>query len=246
MLKHEEVDLMNERVDIQIFEECSGAHSHTYPQIMVPLQKNMNICISGKDYTVTAQELCLVPAAMTHECNFYGQLLVINLTTNMMDNQKLANLTVPLIVSMQGQILQLVDLIQAEIRQNPNSRALGHLYSYLYSKLLDNCAPPSIQYISQHYDLPITVNQLADIENYNVTYYNDWFKQQTGLSPSLYLRNIRIDKAKELLRTTEYGVVDIALMVGYGSNAAFTRAFRSITGMTPKDYRNCPCFRQTG
>lgn len=237
---------MNECVDIRMFEECSGVHSHTYPQIMVPLQKNMNICIDDMDYTVTAQELCLVPAGMTHECNFYGRLLVINLTTNMIDNQKLANLTVPLIVSMQGQILQLVDLIQAEIKQSPGSRALGYLYSYLYSKLLDNCAPPSIQYISQHYDLPITVNQLADIENYNVTYYNDWFKQQTGLSPSLYLRNIRIDKAKELLSTTDCGVVDIALMVGYGSNAAFTRAFRSLTGVTPKDYRNCPCFKQTG
>lgn len=237
---------MNERVDIQMFEECSGAHSHTYPQIMVPLQKSMDICIENMDYAVTAQELCLVPAGMTHECDFSGRLLVINLTTNMVDNQKLANLTVPLIVSMQGQILQLVELIQAERKQNPGSRSLEYLYSYLYSKLLDNCAPPSIQYISQHYDLPITVNQLADIEKYNVTYYNAWFKQQTGLSPSLYLRNIRIDKAKELLRTTDYGVVDIALMVGYGSNAAFTRAFRSITGMTPKDYRGCPCFKQIG
>ena len=67
---------------------------------------------------------------------------------------------------------------------------------------MDNCAAPSIRYLSEHYDLPITVNQLAEMENYNVTYYNDWFKQQTGCSPSLYLRRIRIERAKELLLKT--------------------------------------------
>ena len=93
-----------------------------------------------------------------------------------------------MIVSMRGQIVQLVELIQAEIRQNADSKAVRYLYSYLYSKLLENCAAPSIRYIAEHYDLPITVNQLAEMESYNVTYYNDWFKQQTGCSPSLYLR----------------------------------------------------------
>ena len=84
---------------------------------------------------------------------------------------------------------------------------------------MDNCAAPSIRYLSEHYDLPITVNQLAEMENYNVTYYNDWFKQQTGCSPSLYLRRIRIERAKELLLKTHYSMMDIAIMVGYSSNS---------------------------
>ena len=91
--------------------------------------------------------------------------------------------------------------------------------------------------ISEHFDLPVTVNQLAEIENYNVTYYNDWFKQQTGCSPSLYLRKIRIDRAKELLLESRYTMMEIALMVGYSSNSTFTRAFHSITGKTPKAFR---------
>lgn len=57
------------------------------------------------------------------------------------------------------------------------------------------------------------MDQLAKIENYNVTYYCDWFKQQTGLSPSFYLRNTRIQRAKELLVTTNFSVMEIA---GYG------------------------------
>ena len=136
--------------------------------------------------------------------------------------------------------------LHEEIRQNADSKAVRYLYSYLYSKLLENCAAPSIRYIAEHYDLPITVNQLAEMESYNVTYYNDWFKQQTGCSPSLYLRRVRVDRAKELLLDTGFTVMEIAVMVGYSSNATFTRAFHSITGMTPKAYRECACRRRTG
>ena len=158
----------------------------------------------------------------------------------------MAALCYPTVVSMHGQITQLVELIQSELRQNPDSKSVRHLYSYLYSKLCENCAAPSIRYIGEHYDLPITVNQLAEMESYNVTYYNDWFKQQTGCSPSLYLRHIRVNRAKELLVETNFSVMEIAVMVGYSSNSTFTRAFHSITGMTPKAYRECPCFKRLG
>lgn len=228
---------MNQQVDIQIFHECSGEHAHDYPQILVPLQQTMQICIGTSEYQVTPRELCFVPSGMTHQCNYCGKLLAINLSEDMIDERNVVLLSYPLIISMQGQITRLVELIQAELQQNPESKAVRYLYSYLYSKLIESSAAPSIRYISEHYDLPITVDQLAKIESYNATYYNDWFKQQTGFSPSLYLRCTRIKHAKELLVTTNFSVMEIAVMVGYSSNSTFTRAFHNITGMTPKAYR---------
>lgn len=152
---------MMQKLDIQVYHECMGMHEHAYPQILVPLQEAMTIFIGETVYHVTTQELILVPTGMSHQCNYRGRLLVINLVGN-----------------------------------------------------------------------------LAEIENYNATYYSDWFKQQTGVSPSMYLRSIRISRAKELLEDTNYTVMDIAVMVGYSSNSTFTRAFRSIVGMTPKEYRD--------
>lgn len=55
---------------------------------------------------------------------------------------------------------------------------------------------------------------------------------------ALVLHSIRISRAKELLEDTNYTVMDIAVMVGYSSNSTFTRAFHSIVGMTPKEYRD--------
>ena len=187
---------MNSEVNIHIFNECSGSHSHVYPQILVPLQETMKIQVGDTDYEVTPQELCFVPAGMVHQCNYIGRLLVLDLSEGMSENPDAVLLSYPLIVSMRGQIMQLVELIQAELKQNPDSRSVRYLYRYLYSKLIENCAAPSIRYISEYYHLPITVGELARIESYNVTYYTDWFKQQTGFSPSFYLRCIRINKAK--------------------------------------------------
>lgn len=228
--------MKNQAINIHMFHECSGEHSHKYQQILVPLQKSMRIYIEDTEYYVTSQELCFIPEGMKHECDFYGKMLALNMT-DYSDNNDVIFLADPVIVPMQGQILQLVELIQAEIKQNPESKSVHFLYDFLYSKLIENHAPPSIRYISEHYDLPITVNELAEIERYSVTYYNDWFKHQTGVSPGIYLRRIRIERAKELLKTTDFNVTNIAVMVGYGSNSTFTRAFRSITGMTPKAYR---------
>ncbi|MCH4072099.1 AraC family transcriptional regulator [Pseudoramibacter sp.] len=227
---------MNKAINIQMFYECRGEHSHTYIQIMVPMEQPMTININDQIYKVMPQELCLIPKGMPHECDFSGRILVLNLTEALDEKDKVL-LNEPIVVSMRGQILQLVEMIQAELKQNPSSQSIHYLYNYLYSKLLEDHTPPSIRYISKHYDLPITVGQLAEIERYNVTYYNDWFKQQTGVSPGIYLRHTRIEKAKELLINTTFSVTHIAVMVGYSCNSTFTRAFRNVTGMTPKEYR---------
>lgn len=228
---------MKPKMDIHLYHECRGEHTHEYPQILVPLQEAMRIQVGESEYEVTPQELVFVPSSMVHQTNYVGRLLVINMS-DMTDSTDAMPLTDPLVVSMRGQITQLVTLIQSELEQNPDSQSVRYLYSYLYSKITENCAAPSIRYISEYYYLPITVNQLAKIESYNVTYYSDWFKQQTGYSPSLYLRRVRVERAKELLESTEFSVMEIAVMVGYSSNSTFTRAFHNVTGMTPKAYRD--------
>ena len=53
-------------------------------------------------------------------------------------------------------------------------------------------------------------------------------------------------RAKELLEDTKYTVMDIAVMVGYSSNSTFTRAFHSVVGMTPKEYRESLCMESAG
>lgn len=228
--------MTNKSIQIEMFRECHGRHTHNYQQIMIPIEKDMKVFVDKEEYTVTSRELILIPRHMEHETNFHGRILTLNL----MDEEELKEkilLKIPFVVSMKEQILQLVDLIQSELRQDPNSNSVYFLYLFLYNKLMQCYAPPSIRYIVENYNLQITIEQLAEMESYNVTYYNDWFKQQTGVSPGMYLRRTRINKAKELLEKTEFSMTEVAVMVGYSNNSTFTRAFKSITGEVPKQYR---------
>ena len=55
--------------------------------------------------------------------------------------------------------------------------------------------------------------------------------------PSEYLQMVRIDKAKEILATTRYRILDVAMQVGYNNGSSFARAFKAVTGITPNQYR---------
>ncbi len=63
------------------------------------------------------------------------------------------------------------------------------------------------------------------------------FLKETGLTPKDYLILCRIEKAKELLRTTKMTVTDISLEAGYASLSKFIQMFKKTTGTLPSDYR---------
>ena len=95
----------------------------------------------------------------------------------------------------------------------------------------------AIDYIYVHIMDRITVNKLAEAINISPTHLSRIFKQETGISVSEYIRQRKIDMAKNLLRFSGYDYVEIAVMLSYSSQSHFIQHFRSQTGMTPKAYR---------
>jgi len=68
-------------------------------------------------------------------------------------------------------------------------------------------------------------------------HFNRLFKSATGVSPSHYHINLRMDAAKRQLRETKKSVVEIAMAVGYATPSHFAQLFRRETGLSPSDYR---------
>jgi transcriptional regulator GlxA family with amidase domain len=63
------------------------------------------------------------------------------------------------------------------------------------------------------------------------------FKKETGISLAQYRRNLRMEKAKELLETTFVSVKEILTLVGMTDRSHFERDFKRLHGMTPTKYR---------
>ena len=83
----------------------------------------------------------------------------------------------------------------------------------------------------------IRMPEIADRLNISYTKFRRLFKQYTGQSPAQYFINLRIHRAKELLRGTNASIKEISIILHFESAEYFTTMFRSRTGMTPTEFR---------
>jgi AraC family transcriptional regulator len=94
------------------------------------------------------------------------------------------------------------------------------------------------EYIHDHLDQEIKLEDLAQVVGISQFHFSRLFKQSMGISPHQYLLQQRIDRAKQLLKDSTLAIADIALQCGFNSQSHLSKSFRELTGMTPKAYRS--------
>ncbi len=92
-------------------------------------------------------------------------------------------------------------------------------------------------YLDGHYTERISLDQLAELFYINKFYMTRVFKEQYGVSINTYLQQLKITKAKQLLRFTEASVEEIGIKCGIGEANYFSRLFKQVEGITPSAYR---------
>jgi two-component system response regulator YesN len=92
-------------------------------------------------------------------------------------------------------------------------------------------------YISEHLEEDLSLVRLAELYHFNPSYLSRFFKQEMGINLSEFIDELRIRRAKELLRNADLMVREVALQVGYEAAHSFTRFFKKVTGMTPQEFR---------
>lgn len=92
-------------------------------------------------------------------------------------------------------------------------------------------------YIYQHYDEDLSLEMLAEKVYLSSGYLSFIFKKETGMNLNRYIRVCRMEKAKELLTTTNMKVVQVGEKVGFANVSYFCRSFREYYGCSPESYR---------
>lgn len=136
-----------------------------------------------------------------------------------------------------------------ELLRNKNSSdfILSH---NIYSILCELAAPPPLKvspaedvikkaekYMRENYAQPIAIKDIAKHTGLSQFYFTRLFKKQMRISPHLYLTNLRLDTAKNLLTHTYYSVEEIAEKSGFQSSSHFIRAFKKSMAITPNNFR---------
>jgi two-component system response regulator YesN len=96
---------------------------------------------------------------------------------------------------------------------------------------------PAIDCIKLHYNEPVTLNEIAKAAHLSVSRLSHIFKEQVGITIVDYLTNVRIEHAKALLISTNKNCTEICFESGYNNQSYFTRTFKEIAGITPKQFR---------
>lgn len=94
------------------------------------------------------------------------------------------------------------------------------------------------EYIYAHIKERITIEELADELGVSSGYLSRMFKKETGDSVSGYIRRQKIEMAENMLRYSDYSLIEIANRLSFSSQSHFIQQFREQTGMTPKKYRD--------
>ena len=96
---------------------------------------------------------------------------------------------------------------------------------------------PAVDFIEANYDQQLTLSMVAKAAFLSVSRMAHLFKEQMDITIIDYLTNVRINHAKRLLLSSEKSCTTICFEVGYNNQSYFTRTFKELVGITPRQYR---------
>lgn len=92
-------------------------------------------------------------------------------------------------------------------------------------------------YIKEHFETALTLEEVADVVQLSPQYFSKIFKERSGYSFIDYLTELRVGRAKDLMRTQYKSVKEVCFEVGYKDPNYFSRVFKKYTGISPSDFR---------
>ena len=94
-----------------------------------------------------------------------------------------------------------------------------------------------LEFISAHLSDEIRLETLASIAGMSRHHFSELFRRSTGVSPHQYVIGQRVERGKRMLRDTDLSILEIGLATGFADQSHFTKTFRRIARVTPRDYR---------
>ncbi|MEK3885025.1 AraC family transcriptional regulator [Paenibacillus sp. PL2-23] len=131
---------------------------------------------------------------------------------------------------MKSIVLQIIhQLYMDHIAQNSNQ----DVPSSAHSKTIAN----TIAYIKNNLDEQWNLAKLAQIAGLSPSYFHSIFTKAMQQTPNDYIVELRLEKAKRMLLTTDASILDVAMLCGFGSGAYFGFLFKKKTGVSPVHFR---------
>jgi transcriptional regulator GlxA family with amidase domain len=94
-----------------------------------------------------------------------------------------------------------------------------------------------IDYMNENYTAGVSCAEMANLIKMDKFGFIRSFKAQTSKTPYEYLLDLKIEKAKKMLKASEYSITEISMLCGFSSHSHFTSTFKKKAGISPTEYR---------
>lgn len=131
-----------------------------------------------------------------------------------------------------GLQLGVMQLLLFATRQVAQAAGPGAAVSPLHERISQ-----AAQYIANNYAQALSLRSVAERFHFSYYYFCRVFKEVTRFTLTEYVHNVRVRRAQQLLRETRLPITRVADMVGFDSCTHFERVFKSLTHLTPAEYR---------
>lgn len=236
-------------------------HTHTHWEILLVLDGKVQHKINNVTQTATRGYACLIRPSDTHCCLFSdkkSEFLTFVFSNEIANtlfglyplNESDVNSNVPLSFSLQENTLEAV--ISKTLAAQFYPKADYEKYSILivnrlflaYNEQRLNSAEAYPEWLNSFLllvknpkYLGMPISELAKLTPYSQSHLSMLFKEYTGKTIAAYLQELKLIRAKELLRNTDYTISEIIVELNYESLSTFTHTFKKFTGLSPTEFR---------
>lgn len=236
------------------------AHFHEYYVIGFIEEGQRFLACKGEEYIINPGDLLLFNPYDTHSCTqIDGKTLdyrCINVTPEVMKKVMLQINGEDNLPSFKQNVLYRSELVSnlrelhVKITQEDHEFKKEELFYYLLEELIQTYSDLAIvpqasetsheiktvcAYLEENYTKTIKLNDLSALTGWSKYHLLRSFTKQLGISPYSYLETIRVNHAKKMLEQGNKPI-EVALLTGFSDQSHLTKYFKSLVGLTPKQY----------
>lgn len=228
-------------------EGAKNEHSRNRWGVLIKYEGETVYTVRGKRFLSNLNHIVLLPNGCNYawECTKSGRLCIIDFECDLTYHE-------PIVFSVKSPDKILKMFKELEYKRSLNRptvelESIRDVYSILLALLQaihESYVQPekqrrithTLEYMALHYREELTNDLLAGEAGLSTTYFRRLFTAYVGMPPIAYLHKLRIDKAKEMLKSDYAKISDIAEYLGYASIYDFSRDFKKHTGVAPSRY----------
>jgi AraC family transcriptional regulator len=244
-----------------------ATHSHSLYTVTVVLSGQMSAVIGGSEFELAAGDVAFTNVGQDHSgCSTGVEFVSMGVSpvlvneivaeiglvraaevvfrSSVVRDEAILKIAQCIAAEIAGERLGRAAMLEAQARQLVIRLLRDHLtvrksdqIELSRAGLVDRRLRRAIEFMHDNFGRELALEDIAAAAYLSEYHFARLFKQITGVTPHVYLANVRLERARKLLAETSLAISEIASAVGYQSQSHFTKMFKAVTGVTPRSYR---------